>query len=163
MTNTELFEHRTAPAFDPISAATASADVTLSALFDPRRAARLAQHHAEDAAQPSFNEVVDAVIAAVTRRADGMPGALTRATARVATDKLMDVVNNATADRQARAEAAEGLRRLVAKLADVSGADDAELAHRHALREDIERFLARPDQPRTAPKPVEVPPGPPIG
>lgn len=163
MTNTELFEHRTAPAFDPISAASSSADITLSALFDARRAARLAQHHAEDAAQPAFNEVIDAVIASVTRRADGMAGALTRATARVAAQKLMEVVNTANADPQARAEAAEGLRRLSARLADTTGADDAELAHRHALREDIERFLTRPDQPRTAPKPVDVPPGPPIG
>src|SRR5438477_4369403 len=83
MTNTELFEHRTAPVFDPISAATSSADITLSALFDPRRAARLAMNHAEDASQPAFNEVIDDVVEVGTRRASGMPGALTRATARV--------------------------------------------------------------------------------
>src|SRR5437879_11691912 len=84
MTNTELFEHRTAPAFDSISAATASADITLSALFDSRRAARLAQFHAEDLSQPGFNEVIDDVVGMVTRRESGMHGALTRATARVA-------------------------------------------------------------------------------
>src|SRR5262249_33055405 len=36
----ELFEHRTTPAFDPLSAALASADITLGALLDPRPAAR---------------------------------------------------------------------------------------------------------------------------
>src|SRR5438067_55617 len=32
--NTELFEHRTTPAFDPVSAAMASTDITLAAVFD---------------------------------------------------------------------------------------------------------------------------------
>ena len=50
--NTELFEHRTTPAFDPVSAAMSSADITLAALLDARRAARLVQFHAEDAANP---------------------------------------------------------------------------------------------------------------
>src|SRR5262249_19682752 len=54
----ELFEHRTTPAFDPISAATSSADITLGALLDKHRAARLVQFHAESAANPDFNEVL---------------------------------------------------------------------------------------------------------
>src|SRR5260370_19721558 len=77
--NTELFEHRTTPAFDPVSAAMASADISLPALFDARRAARLVPFHAEDAANPDFNEVVDDAIAAVTRREAGYRCAITRA------------------------------------------------------------------------------------
>ena len=161
--NTELFEHRTTPAFDPVSAALASADITLAALLDARRAARLVQFHAEDAANPDFNEIVNDVIAAVTRRENGYRGSITRAMARLAATRLMDLAANRDADPQVRAEASEGLRRFAAKVNDAGIRDDAELAHRHALRDDIERFLTRPDQPRTQPKLPEVPPGPPIG
>jgi len=159
----ELFEHRTTPAFDPIAAASASAEITLDALLDARRAARMAQFHAENAKNPDFNELVDGVIAAVTRRESGYAGAITRATCRRAAAHLMTLANDANADPQVRADASEGLRRLHAKLDDKGVTEASELAHRHALREDIERFLARPDQPRTQPKPPEVPPGPPIG
>ena len=161
--NTELFEHRTAPAFDPVSAAMASADITLAALLDARRAARLVQFHAEDAANPDFNEIVGDLIAAVTRRESGYRGAITRAMARLAATRLMDLAANRDADPQVRAEASEGLRRFAVKMNDAGIRDDAELAHRHALRDDIERFLTRPDMPRTQPKLPEVPPGPPIG
>jgi hypothetical protein len=75
----------------------------------------------------------------------------------------MTLANDANADPQARADASEGLRRLSAKLSDRGVTELSELAHRHALRDDIERFLARPDQPRTQPKAPDVPMGPPIG
>jgi len=161
--NTELFEHRTTPALDPISAAMASADLTLEALLDRNRGGRLVQFHAEDAANPDFNEVVDDVIAIATRRETGYRAAITRATARLAATRLMDLAANRDADAQLRAEASEGLRRFAARLNDAQSGDTAERAHRHALRDDIERFLARPDQPRTQPKLPEIPPGPPIG
>ena len=95
-------------------------------------------------------------------------GAQVRATRAEVLDVLQEVLQTsplgfADADPQVRADASEGLRRLSAKLADRGVTDASELAHRHALRDDIERFLARPDQPRTQPKPPEVPPGPPIG
>jgi len=157
----ELFEHRTDPAFDPISAATSSAQITLDALLDAHRAARMSQQHAEDAQSPDFNETVDDVIAIVTRRESGYRGAITRATARLFASRLMTLANDATADSQVHAEASEGLRRLSAHLSDTGIADEAELAHRHALREDIERFLTRREP--TPMKPPEVPPGPPIG
>jgi hypothetical protein len=161
--NTELFEHRTTPAFDPVNAAMTSVDITLAALFDARRAARLVQFHAEDAANPDFNEVVNDVLAAVMRPEKGYSAAILRGAARLASTRLMDLAANRDADPQVRAEASEGLRRFAAKLSDSASHDEAELAYRHALRDDITRFLERPDQPRTQPKPPEVPPGPPIG
>jgi len=161
--NTELFEHRTTPAFDPVSATMSSVDITLAALFDARRAARLAQFHAEDASNPSFNEVINDVLDVVTRREPGYRGAITRGSARLTATHLMDLAANRDADPQVRAEASEGLRRFLVRLTDVGIRDDAELAHRHALRDDITRFLDRPDAPRTQPKLPEVPPGPPIG
>jgi hypothetical protein len=161
--NTELFEHRTTPAFDPVSAAMSSADITLAALFDARRAARLVQFHAEDANNPSLNEIINDVLDVVTKREAGYRGAITRGSARLTATRLMDLAANRDADPQVRAEASEGLRRFIARLTDPLIRDDAELAHRHALRDDITRFLDRPDAPRTQPKLPEVPPGPPIG
>ena len=153
----ELFEKRTTPLFDPISAAMTSAEITLAALLDPNRAARMDEFHAENAANPDFNEVLTRILTVVTR-----PGALTRATCRLTATRLMDLANNRDADAQVRAEASEALRRLSSRLA-APAAGVAEIAHRHALRDDIQRFLERPDQPRTQPRPPEIPPGPPIG
>jgi hypothetical protein len=141
----------------------ASADITLAALFDARRAARLGQFHAENAANPDFNEVIDDVLSMVTKRESGLRGAITRATARLAATRLMDLANNPAADPQSRAEAAEGLRKLASRLGDGKVTDSAEIAHRHMLREEIASFLARPDKPREQPRTPEVPPGPPIG
>ncbi len=160
--NTEIFEHHTTPAFDPLDAARASADITLLALLDPRRAARMDRFHAETAANPAFNDVLNGIIIVATRPETGVHAAITRATARLFVTRTMELANNRDADAQVRAEASEGLRRLSGKLA-VAATDPAEVAHRHALRDDIERFLARPDQPRTPAKTPEVSPGPPIG
>src|SRR5205823_1764885 len=159
----ELFDHRTAPAFDPIGAATSSADITLAALLDAHRAARLVEFHAENAANPDFNEVLDDVFGVVTRNEQGYRGAITRATCRLTATRVMDLAADRDADPQVRVEASEGLRRLAARLGDAGTHERAELAHRHAVRDEIGRVLAHPGQPRTQSKPPEVPPGPPIG
>ena len=157
----ELFDRRTTPAFDPISAAMSAADISLAALLDSRRAARLEQFHAENAANPSFMDVLDALVTQATRTERGYPGLINRATSRLLVSRLMELANQRDADAQVRAAAAEGLRMLASRVA-VAGGEPSEIAHRHALHDDIERFLARPDQPRTQPRPPEVPPGPPI-
>jgi hypothetical protein len=153
----ELFARRTTPAFDPIAAATMSADVTISALLDPRRAARLVQFHAENSANPGFMEIADALVGAAVRE-----GAITRATRSLLTTRLMELAANRDADPQVRAEASEGLRRLAARLTEKGVTDTSEIASRRATRDDIERFLARPDEPRKQPIPPPIPPGPPI-
>lgn len=160
--NTELFEHHTTPVFDPLDAARSSADITLLALLDPRRAARMDRFHAEDAANPSFNDVLSAIITVTTKPETGTRAAINRATARLFVTRTMELANNRDADAQVRAEATEALRKVAARLASPA-ADASEIAHRHALRDDIERFLARPDPPRTPARAPEVPPGPPIG
>src|ERR1041385_4626499 len=114
----ELFEHRTTPTFDPVSAAMTSAEITLDALLDARRAARMSQFHAENAKNPDFNELVDDVIGVTTQRESGYGGAIPRAAARRFAAHLMTLANDANADPQVRADASEGLRRLSAKLAD---------------------------------------------
>ena len=148
--NTEVFPRRTDPTFDPFAAAMTSADITITALLDPARAARLAQQ--ED--NLTFREVTDALINAAARQ-----GAMPRATRTVLLVRLAQLANNREADPQARAEASDALRRLSARLVNVP--DAAENAHRRATRDEIERFLARPEswQPPVLPA---IPPGPPI-
>jgi hypothetical protein len=148
--NTELFPRRTDPTFDPIAAAMTAADIAVSALLDPARAARLAQQEGN----LTLRDVLTALIDVASRQ-----GAVTRATRTLIMTRMAQLANNREADPQARAEAFDGLRRLSSALGAVS--DAAENAHRRATRDEIERFLARPEAWQASEIPT-VPPGPPI-
>jgi hypothetical protein len=159
----ELFDRRTAPTFDPIAAATAAADMAVLAVLDPHRDARLVQHHAEDAANPSLADVIDHLIGIAARFETGRAGAVARATRALIAERLMDLANNQDADAQVRAEATAALRRMSKVLAlPIPPGEPEEVTSRASVREDIERFLARPAEPRKAPRMPEVPAGPPI-
>ena len=147
--NTEVFPRRTDPVFDPIAAAMTSADITVSGLLDPARAARLTQQEGL-----TLRDVLNALIDIASRQ-----GPITRATRTLIMTRLAQLANNKDADPQARAEAFDALRRLSSALGAVS--DTAENTHRRATRDDIERFLARPET-WQAPAIPAVPPGPPI-
>jgi len=58
----EDFKIRTYPAFDALAPAEAAAQHTLQFLFNPERAERLVEFHARDSANPSLEEVFDAVL-----------------------------------------------------------------------------------------------------
>ncbi len=147
--NTEIFPRRTDPTFDPIAAAMTSADITVSALLDSSRAARLAQQEGF-----TLRDVLNALLDVASRQ-----GPITRATRTLIMTRLAQLANNKDADPQARAEAFDGLRRLSSALTPAG--DAAENAHRRATRDDIERFLARPES-WQAPTIPAIPPGPPI-
>lgn len=149
--NTEIFPRRTDPVFDPIAAAMTSADITVSALLDPARAARLTQ-------QPdnlTFREVTNALVGVAEQ-----PGPISHATRTLVMTRLAQLAANRDAAPQVRAEASDALRRLSARLAGTVS-DLAEMAHRRATRDEIERFLARPES-WQAPNIPTIPPGPPI-
>jgi hypothetical protein len=157
----ELFAKKTEPAFDPIAAATIAADIALAALLDPSRCARLVQHHAENSANPPMAELADGLIDLVLRSGKGYEAAITRATRTVVVSRLADLASSTGIDPQVRAQAAESLRKLSARLANASrDSDEIETAHRRTTRSDIERFLARPDL--KLPVAPETPPGSPI-
>ncbi|MEJ7700000.1 MAG: hypothetical protein WKF71_10195 [Pyrinomonadaceae bacterium] len=50
----ELFSKRTNPVFDPIGAAEIAADMAISNLLEPNRAARLIDFNARNKANPHF-------------------------------------------------------------------------------------------------------------
>jgi hypothetical protein len=150
--NTELFPRRTDPMFDPIAAAMTAADITIGALLNPARAARLTQQEEN----LTLREVTDALIDVAARQ-----GAITRATRTLLVTRLSELAAERDIAPQVRAEAGDALRRLSQRLS-TSTADTAEAAHRRMTRDDIERFLARPAENWQPPRMPAIPPGPPI-
>lgn len=158
----ETFSRRTDPAFDPLAAATIAADLTLDALLDENRAARLIDFHAQNPANPDLKEVIDAIIRATWKTpvsAQAYQRVVQHSVQSATVQKLMELAGDESAAPLVRAEAAAGLRSLQTLLKTTAGSD----AHRQQTREDIERFLARPAAVRQAPRPLPVPPGDPIG
>jgi hypothetical protein len=89
-------------------------------------------------------------------------GEIARAVQSLTVTKLMDLAADASAGPQVRAVATGTLRELSGWLKlPASGGINA--AHRSATRDDIERFLTRPDATRKQTPPPPTPPGDPIG
>lgn len=156
----EPFARRTDRTFDPIGAATIAADLAISALLQPQRAARVIEHHGRSAANPGFGDVVAALVRATwgaARPADGYGRSIQQAVQSLAITRLMDLAANGDASPQVRAEAAAGLRRIRA-IAAVS-----QTAHAVNARDDIDRFMRRPDSPYKRTDPLPTPAGEPIG
>jgi hypothetical protein len=161
----EDFAKRTDPVFDALAPATMAADLAVSALVDPRRAARLEDFHSRDAANPGFVEVTDALVRSTWTVAPGLSQherAVARAVQWVVVTRLAGLAANPDAAPHVRSIASDALRRLAARLKTEPGAGE-EAVHRRGVRDDIERFLARPDEPRRPTPPLPIPPGEPIG
>jgi hypothetical protein len=141
-----------------------AADLVVSGLLDPARAARLERFHAEDRSLPSLDEVVRAMLTrawgapgAGAAASDGLRGAVAQGIQTLTVTRLMDLAADGEADPAVRHVAGAALRRLATSLA---GRTDA---HGAGTRDDIDRFLARPDQPRVRTPVPAAPPGEPIG
>jgi hypothetical protein len=161
----EYFQNRADPSFDPIAAATIAADLAILPLVEPHRAARLNNFHALSAANPDFKQILDALVARTwpgDAPRDAYHAAIARSVQSLTVTRLMDTAANADAAPQVRAAATETLRELNERLKPTS-TDAATSAHRRATRDDIERFLARPDAPRKQSAPLPIPQGDPIG
>jgi len=156
----ESFDKRTSPTFDPIGAATIAADITLTALLQPQRAARTIEQHGRDAAVPAFGDIVSALVQrtwSAAPAADGYGRAIQEAVQSQLVQRLMDLAADTSASSQVRAQASAGLRKVKA----LTGAQAS--AHAAATREDITRFLARPADPFKKTDPLPTPAGEPIG
>jgi hypothetical protein len=162
----ELFTKRTQPTFDPIGAATVAADLAISGLLQPQRAARLVEFHARDAANLGFDEVVKALRDQVwsDRSDDARAAAIQDALKHLLATRLMELASNESASPQVRTVASTGLGGIVAKinlmaLSQVATASDDDLA----IRTEITRFFNRPDATHRRTEPLPAPPGDPIG
>jgi hypothetical protein len=74
----------------------------------------------------------------------------------------MELAGDPSAAPQVRAVATQALRELNSWLRQPASAGQ-ELAHRNAVRDDIDRFLTRPDATRKQTTTLATPPGDPIG
>jgi hypothetical protein len=162
----ELFAKRTDPAFDPVNVATIAADLAVSALVEPHRAARLIDYHSRNSANPDFKEVLDALLRRTWYEPaprDAQQGVIARAVQSLTVTRIMDTAANDSASPLVRADATQALRELAERLKAPAPNAATENAHRRAVLDDIERFLTRPDAPRKRTQPPPTPPGDPIG
>ena len=162
----ELFARYTGEVFDPISPASAAADVTIGSILSPDRAARMVAQHALDPTLPGLDDVIDALRKATFRapRRNPYEQEIRRATARVLVERLMALAANAPMP-QVRAVASSALQthsderlRGLARRRRSGRRRGAAL-----MAADIKRFLERPLAPITLPALPDAPPGAPIG
>ena len=164
----ELFPRYTGSMFDRITPAVVAADLTVSALLRPDRAARLVEQHALDGDLPGLVEVVDTLweTAFGAMSADGYGVEVQRAVQRVVVDRLIRLASAAPM-AQVRAVAAYVLEQRADRMdywvRREAPAGVAASAHAAALRRDIARFLDAPADGAEAWDPPAVPPGSPIG
>ena len=164
----ELFPRFTGSMFDRITPAIVVADLTVSSLLQPDRAARLVEQHALDASAPGLVEVIDTLLdtAFDAVAPNGYEAEIQRAVQRVVVDGLVRLGSGAPMP-QVRAIAAyllEQLARRPERSSEVPGESTIEArAHNNSLRRDIRRFLERPGEPAPPWPAPATPPGSPIG
>jgi hypothetical protein len=162
----ESFASQTGLTFDPVAAAESSADLTLAVLLDPARASRLVQYHMRVPQSPSLRGVLEAVSKTTAERPEGghtMSSEVERAVEFRGLEAMMGLAVNPAASSQARAIARSHINDV---LKEWTGAapltDTAEAIHRAAMIERIQEFQREPAK-FVPVKPVEAPPGMPIG
>jgi hypothetical protein len=158
----ELFPRYTGSTFDAVTPAVVAADLTLSQLLDPERAARLVEQKALDPSLPGLDDVLARLLAQVRKPALGSAyeAELARAIERVAAERLMGLAASARMP-QVRALATDALRTFAQ--AQATPGDRAQAAHSALLADELRRFLERPLAPLASPTTPAAPPGPPIG
>ncbi len=146
--------------FDPIAAAESAADLTLGILFDRERAARLVEYHAR-ANTPSLDEVIDAALKvsrSAAPAASGRPALETEVQSAVYA-RTVEALLTLAADPKASTE----VRAITgAKLEDLRRRSDANSPLEAYLSRRIKQFQDDPTK-FVAAKPIEAPPGMPIG
>ncbi len=162
----EQFPSTTGRIFDPLSATTVAADLTVSVILHPERASRLILANVLDPNQPGLVGAIDAILNATWKAPtprDRWDAAVARAAQRVALDRLIDLAESPRASSDARATAGSKLRDLALHLDSRSVQVGVELAHVEEALRRITAFLQRPHPEFKSPKPPSAPPGEPIG
>ncbi len=162
----ESFPSETGLTFDPVACAESAADLTLTVLLNPARASRLVQYHMRVGGAPSLRGVLEAVSKATAERPEGghtMSSEVERAVEFRGLEAMFSLAMNPAASSQARAIARSHLEDLHQEWTTTPApTDTAEAIHRKAMIERIDEF--EKDPAKFVPvKPVEAPPGMPIG
>ena len=160
----EVFDADTHPMFDLAGAADAAASLTLNALVNPARAARLMEQKRRNPNALGFKDVLDAIDGKVFTPA----GPDTQALANVTQDRfvaaLIALSLNEEAASSVRALADAKLRTIANRLSPSLFGGQPGREHNTWLQSRIEAHLRRPAEPAKSAAPaVDIPPGSPIG
>ena len=162
----EMFKIHTSPAFDAVAPAEAASQQVLQFLFSPERAARLAEFHARDTANPGLEEVLDEVVNATWKTAhpSGYAGQIQNVVDDVVLYDLVGLAANEKASWAVREIATLKVQELKNYLnSPASGPGPTQYpAHVFFANRIIEQFERDPKKVDVSP-PVEAPDGPPIG
>lgn len=155
----EVFESPKGPFLDPLIAADAAAEITLSSLLAPARLTRLYAQHAIDTRMLGVSDVIDRLVATV------LPARTDALTRRMATRTIIMLAATAQ-DKATTSEVAAILDQKLHTIAlglAARGNDSDE----HIWAASLSRQLLDPRQRQalveTVPRIVRVPPGDPIG
>jgi hypothetical protein len=161
----ESFKGRTGMTFDPLGAAEASAQQTISLLLDPERAARLVQHHAYDNGQLGLSEVLDKLIEVSWKlqAKNSREAAIQRTVADVALAQMLALADDQKTSAEARAMTRMKLTELRHWAAALKTTNEAESAHLRMTADQIRNFEVRPGREMKPTEPLTPPPGMPIG
>ncbi len=162
----ETFDGDTGGTFDVLAPAESAVVLTLDALLEPTRAARMNRAHALDRGQPAFTEVLDAVLDAswYAPQAAGADGVIRRATDTAVLRRLMELAVHPSAADDVRALALDAVYQLDDWLdeREERESDRRWRAHYRDARLGIERMREDPASIQRF-EPVTPPPGAPIG
>ena len=161
----EVFRGHTGPTFDPIAAASAAADNSLSYLLDGERAARLIEYQARDERQPGLLAVLDSLLARTWKAPvpAGYPGELQLLVNNLTLKRLLGLAADPRHSDNVRAEGLVAVDELKVWMeAQVGGATGKwkgallfGLEQIGEFQKDAGKFVIE--------SPVEMPPGAPIG
>ena len=162
----ELFPRSTGDTFDPQGAARSAADISVSLLLNPQRAARLVDYNSRNKDNPGLGEVVDALLKASwkTTHSDGVLAETQRTINMVVLARLMNLSVEESTSPQVRALAALKLEELEGWLRDriSKTADESQTAHFFYAANLIDLFRKDPSTVKLPPFP-QIPQGAPIG
>jgi hypothetical protein len=162
LSHRELFARTTGGAFDPLSPAAAAANLTISAVLQPSRAARLVAQSVVDPSLPGLGEVIGRLVAATfdapVRTA--YEAEVRRVEEKVLVDQLISLATGAP-NYSVRATATASLNGIAGRSRQAANAADR--AHLALLAADIRRALDTPGEPVKPASPPVTPPGAPIG
>lgn len=162
----ENFRIKTWATFDPLSAGETAANLTLSLILNPARAARLVEYHARDSNFPSLEEVIDNLYSSTwySEHGKGYHAELKRVVDATLLYQIMSLANNTNASTQVRAIAMEKLFELrdwLVKQSKQLKDEDQKALCTFALSE-IKIFELNPQQLNLT-RPPDPPDGSPIG
>jgi len=163
----EQINGRTVPAFDALDAAATAADLTLRALLEPSRAARMVDFQRRNPSLPGFGELLATLVDRVFAETAGLSpreAEIARVVQRTLVGRLESLSADPDAAPWVRSRTDLALSQLLQRIDQLAPVDRAEQAHLDAMAAEIGRFLARPAPSRElGPTALPEPPGDPIG